>query len=182
MWAPLSRWDHWKCHHSWWLWWTLVLFHLAESSSVVSEFAGTRHTIQNVLGRRRCSSLSSPFIGDSYRFKWFPCTDWVAITILFLFSMGPWDTLEGVLGTTCMVLLDWKHRNMTKLLRWISTKNHWWGREDGLKVKIAGCSSEGPRFNSQHLHGSTRLSVTSGLCGHQTHLGRRHTCRQNSCI
>jgi hypothetical protein len=34
------------------------------------------------------------------------------------------------------------------------------GWRDGSVVKSTGCSSRGPRFNSQHLHGSSQLSAT----------------------
>jgi hypothetical protein len=34
------------------------------------------------------------------------------------------------------------------------------GLSNGLVVKRTGCSSRGPEFNSQHLHGSSQLSIT----------------------
>jgi hypothetical protein len=40
-------------------------------------------------------------------------------------------------------------------------------KKDSLEVKSAGCSSRGPKFNSQHLLGSLQLSVTLVL-GDQT--------------
>jgi hypothetical protein len=47
----------------------------------------------------------------------------------------------------------------------------WWS--DGSLVKSTDCSSRGPRFNSQHLHGSSQLSVTP-VSGD---LVPSHTCR-----
>ena len=49
---------------------------------------------------------------------------------------------------------------------------------DGLAVKSTGCSSRWPRFNSQHPHDSSQLSVTP-VAGDLT-FSYRHTCRQNT--
>jgi hypothetical protein len=35
------------------------------------------------------------------------------------------------------------------------------GWRDGSVVKSTGCSSKGPRFNSQYPHGGSQLSITS---------------------
>jgi hypothetical protein len=39
------------------------------------------------------------------------------------------------------------------------------GWRDGSVVKYTGCPSREPEFNSQHLHGSSQLSVTPVLEG-----------------
>lgn len=41
-----------------------------------------------------------------------------------------------------------------------------------------GCSSRGPQFKSQHLHGSLHLSVTPVLADLAS--SHRHTCKQNT--
>jgi hypothetical protein len=43
---------------------------------------------------------------------------------------------------------------------------------------LTGCSSRGPEFNSQHLHGSSQLSVTP-VPGDRT-ASHRHTYSQNT--
>ena len=57
----------------------------------------------------------------------------------------------------------------------------------GSAGKSTGCSSRGPKFSSQHLHGSTLPLVTLvlgdlmppfGLCGHCTHVVHMQTCKQ----
>ena len=50
------------------------------------------------------------------------------------------------------------------------------GRRDGSVVKSTGCSSQGPKFNFQHPHGSSQLSPTP-VPGNPTPL-HRHRCRQ----
>ena len=45
-------------------------------------------------------------------------------------------------------------------------------------VKSTGCSSRGPRFNSQHSHGSSQLFVTP-VPGDLTS-SHRHTCKPNT--
>ena len=52
------------------------------------------------------------------------------------------------------------------------------GWRDGLAVKSTSCSSRGPEFNSQHPHGSSKLSVTP-VPGDLTP-SHRHTYRQNT--
>lgn len=41
----------------------------------------------------------------------------------------------------------------------ITIKMKCWHQRDGSTVKSTDCSSKGSRFNSQHSHGSSRLSV-----------------------
>ena len=49
---------------------------------------------------------------------------------------------------------------------------------DDSAVKSTGCSSRGPRFNSQHPCGSSQVPLSPPL-GNLT-LSHRHICRQNT--
>jgi hypothetical protein len=48
----------------------------------------------------------------------------------------------------------------------------------GSEVKSTGCFSRGPGFNSQHPHGSSKLSITS-VPGDLTP-SHRYPCKQNT--
>ena len=52
------------------------------------------------------------------------------------------------------------------------------GWRDGSAVKSTSCSSRRPGFNSQHLHGSSHLSIKSVPGGLTP--SHRHTHRQNT--
>jgi hypothetical protein len=55
------------------------------------------------------------------------------------------------------------------------------GWRDGLEVKSTGCSSVGPRFYSQHPHGSSPLSLTLNFRSSNTftqiYMHTKHQCK-----
>ena len=67
--------------------------------------------------------------------------------------MESWDTRANEGRMRLREIKDIKTEELVQL----GDKNLGW--RDGLEVKSTGCSSRGPEFNSQQLHGGSQPSV-----------------------
>ena len=64
------------------------------------------------------------------------------------------------IALACMsVFCSYHYFNQYTYTEMRGASGHLWGWRDGLTPESTGCSSRGPRLNSQHPHGSSQLAV-----------------------
>ena len=123
--------------------------------------------------------------------------DWTMCVVLFIFSPSYKNIMFDHWGQYrhCWesVFENIAHPTLKISSLWIRVVSRNPGSsQTAQRLRSTGCSSRGPRFNSQHPHGSSQVSVTpvpgdlipsSGLHGHQAHtwctyihVDRTHIC------